>query len=149
MHKTLTTIALIAVLGTMAVSCQKENENKFTWTDPGISWTDYNSVHNFHYHFRLDSLDMMEHLGDTILIEAYNVDHGLDNNLCISDQAIAYPRTDFVMPLDTPDSVVQWGAQHFNEKVRVVGTLQYEPDMWDFFGPQLMFVDVKLVDELP
>lgn len=147
MHKTLTTIALIAVLGTMAVSCQKENENKFTWTDPGISWTDYNSVHNFLYHFYADSLDMMAHIGDTILIEAYNVDHGLDAALCISDSAIDYPLYDWIPTFNTPKSVKEWSAQHFNEKVHVVGTLQFDPILWTYGGPIFSFVDIQLVDE--
>ena len=125
-------------------ACEKPNENKFTWEDPGISWTDYNSVHNFLYHFRADSLDMVAHLGDTILIEAYNVDHGLDDGLCLSDSAIAYPQWDWMATFNTPKSVKEWSLLHFNEKVHVVGTLQFEHIL---FGPVFSFVDIQLVDE--
>lgn len=128
-------------------ACEKPNENKFTWEDPGISWTDYNSVHNFLYHFLADSLDMMVHLGDTILIEAYNVDHGLDAALCISDSAIEYPQYDWLPTFNTPKSVKEWASQHFNEKVHVVGTLQFDPILWTYGGPIFSFVDIQLVDE--
>ena len=138
-------IILAAVM--LFAACEKQNDSKPTWEDPGISWTDYNSVHDFIYHFRADSLDMMAHLGDTILIEAYNVDHGLDISLCISDRAIEYPQLDWLPTFNTPKSVKEWAAQHFNEKVHVVGTLQFDPILWTFGGPIFSFVDIQLVDK--
>ena len=94
--------------------------------------------------FLADSLDMMVHLGDTILIEAYNVDHGLDAALCISDSAIECPQYDWLPTFNTPKSVKEWSLLHFNEKVHVVGTLQFEHIL---FGPVFSFVDIQLVDE--
>lgn len=143
--KTIRIFAVAVVI--LFAACEKPNENKFTWEDPGISWTDYNSVHNFLYHFLADSLDMMVHLGDTILIEAYNVDHGLDAALCISDSAIEYPQYDWLPTFNTPKSVKEWASQHFNEKVHVVGTLQFDPILWTYGGPIFSFVDIQLVDE--
>ena len=90
---------------------------------------------------------MMVHLGDTILIEAYNVDHGLDAALCISDSAIEYPQYDWLPTFNTPKSVKEWASQHFNEKVHVVGTLQFDPILWTYGGPIFSFVDIQLVDE--
>lgn len=117
-----------------------------SWTDPGISWTDYNSVHDFNYHFLADQADLIEHLGDTILIEAYNVDHGADINMVVSDSAIAYPDYDCTI-VEVSTSVFDWAAQHFNEKIRFAGTLVFIP-MGTLNVPHLVLAgDVELVDE--
>ena len=128
-------------------ACEKPNENKFTWEDPGISWTDYNSVYDVYAHFVIDTNDYFRHLGDTILIEAYLVDHMMDHGICLEDDTVDIFRSNCIMPLGTPDSVIDWANHNFNKKVYFTGRLSYSRQLAVLSIVQLSHIDIRLKDE--
>ncbi|MCQ2296691.1 MAG: hypothetical protein MJZ45_04775 [Bacteroidales bacterium] len=139
-------IYIIAVVILFA-ACEKPNENKFTWEDPGISWTDYNSVYDVYAHFVIDTNDYFRHLGDTILIEAYLVDHMMDHGICLEDDTVDIFRSNCIMPLGTPDSVIDWANHNFNKKVYFTGRLSYSRQLAVLSIVQLSHIDIRLKDE--
>lgn len=128
-------------------ACEKPDENKFTWEDPGISWTDYNSVYDVYAHFVIDTNDYFRHLGDTILIEAYLVDHMMDHGICLEDDTVDIFRSNCIMPLGTPDSVIDWANHNFNKKVYFTGRLSYSRQLAVLSIVQLSHIDIRLKDE--
>ena len=125
----------------------KQNDSKPTWEDPGISWTDYNSVHDVILHFEIDTADYFRHLGDTIYVEAYIVDRFPNHGICLEDDTVDVYTPICIQTLNTSDSVIEWAYDHINEKVYFSGKLTYDSHLAVVCTTQLVLVDIRLKDE--
>ena len=138
-------IILAAVM--LFAACEKQNDSKPTREDPGISWTDYNSVHVVILHFELDTSDYFKHLGDTILVEAYIVDRFPYRGICLEDDTVDVYTSVCIQTLNTSDSIIEWAHDHINEKVYFSGRLTYDRELSFLCTTQLVLVDIRLKDE--